>query len=604
MVDTSKLAEFHTSDRAKQVMRKRNRSETWFQVLGIGAISLAVIALATLVWSIVSQAYLAVSEYYVTVEVPLSIDERQADQIRQSAAALSEGGEAALQVVTPDLSTQIKRGVYALFDDPDRRERRALSSLVGQDAGIDLGKRVLADPNLIGSTTSTDVLLSDDAQLYFKGQYGELTSRPGNGLLDIVGDGDEVELLIASNALAPILSDVKDALLVAAARLEVGASRQQAGVDAMVKQLADGALSEEERSALQAQRDRFAGDRDHLQSQADALRARAQQPSGEEDLTDDMPSFFIHANGGVIKLISVSNERAHGVVLQELEGRDQVASDAWKVARFELPENGRLIKDNHLVWLEDLKAEGRIQTELNTRLLTASNSRNAEIAGVWGALVGSFWTMIVTFTLAFPLGVLAAIYLEEFAPKNGFTDFIEVNINNLAAIPSIIFGLFGAVVFLSYFGWERSTPIVGGVVLALMSLPTIIIAARASVRAVPPSIRSAALGLGASKVQTVFHHVLPLAMPGIMTGSIIAMAQALGETAPLIMVGMNAFVADVPGWFNEPASVMPALIYQWSDFPETLFKAKTSMAIIVLLLFLVAMNALAVFLRKRFERRW
>jgi phosphate transport system permease protein len=219
-------------------------------------------------------------------------------------------------------------------------------------------------------------------------------------------------------------------------------------------------------------------------------------------------------------------------------------------------------------------------------------------------VVGSFLTLVVTLAISFPIGVLAAIYLEEFAPKNRWTDVIEVNINNLAAVPSIIFGLLGLAVFLSVFGLPRSAPVVGGMVLALMTLPTIIIASRAALKAVPPSIRQAALGMGASRLQTVTHHVLPLAMPGILTGTIIGMAQALGETAPLLMIGMVAFIVDIPGGFTDSATVLPVQIYLWADSPERAFLAKTSAAIMVLLAFLILMNALAVLLRKRFERRW
>ena len=212
--------------------------------------------------------------------------------------------------------------------------------------------------------------------------------------------------------------------------------------------------------------------------------------------------------------------------------------------------------------------------------------------------------MIVTFVLAFPVGVLAAVYLEEFAPRNRWTDLVEVNINNLAAVPSIVFGLLALSVFLGVFGLPRSAPIAGGVALALMTLPTIIIASRAAIAAVPPSIRDAALGIGASRLQTAFHHVLPLALPGILTGTIIGMAQALGETAPLIMIGMVAFVVDVPGGISESATALPVQVFRWSDLPERAFEARTAAAICVLLVFLVIMNAIAVFLRKRFERRW
>ena len=218
--------------------------------------------------------------------------------------------------------------------------------------------------------------------------------------------------------------------------------------------------------------------------------------------------------------------------------------------------------------------------------------------------MGSFFTLLVTLLISFPIGVLSAAYLEEFAPKNKLTDLIEVNINNLAAVPSIVFGLLGLAVFLNFFGLPRSAPLFGGLVLTLMTLPTIIIASRAALKAVPPSIREAALGMGASKVQVLTHHVLPLAMPGILTGTIIGMAQALGETAPLLMIGMVAFIVDIPGGVTDPATVLPVQIYIWADSPERAFVAKTSAAILVLLAFLVLMNALAVVMRKRFERRW
>ncbi|MEM7651560.1 MAG: phosphate ABC transporter permease PstA [Pseudomonadota bacterium] len=269
-----------------------------------------------------------------------------------------------------------------------------------------------------------------------------------------------------------------------------------------------------------------------------------------------------------------------------------------------LPEDDRKVKDRELGWYDQLDAAGAVKTVFNTGFFVNGNSVEPELAGISGAVMGSLFTMLVTLLLSFPVGVSAAIYLEEFAPKNWFTDLIEVNINNLAAVPSIVFGLLGLAVFLSVFGLPRSSALVGGVVLALMTLPTIIIASRAALRAVPPSIREGALGIGASKVQVVTHHVLPLAMPGILTGTIIGMAQALGETAPLLMVGMNAFITDVPGSPLDPAAVMPVQIFMWADRPERAFVEKTSAAILVLLTFLIAMNLIAVLLRKRFERRW
>ena len=241
---------------------------------------------------------------------------------------------------------------------------------------------------------------------------------------------------------------------------------------------------------------------------------------------------------------------------------------------------------------------------LSLGFLTASDSTEAASAGVWGALKGSFLTILVTMVLAFPVGVLSAIYLEEFAPRNRWTDMIEVSINNLAAVPSIIFGLLGLAVFLNVMNLPRSAPLVGGLTLALMTMPVIVIAGRNAITSVPPSIREAALGVGASKMQVVFHHVLPLALPGILTGTIIGMARALGETAPLLMIGMRAFIAVPPGGISDPATVLPVQIFLWSDEVDRSFVEKTSAAIIVLLVFMLLMNALAIYLRNRFERRW
>lgn len=262
------------------------------------------------------------------------------------------------------------------------------------------------------------------------------------------------------------------------------------------------------------------------------------------------------------------------------------------------------LHENAKVWVAELEQAGALSLHWNASLFTHGDSREPEQAGLWAAASGSFFTMLVTLILAFPIGVAAAIYLEEFAPKNRVTEFIEVNINNLAAVPSIIFGLLGLAIFINMFGLPRSVPLVGGLVLTLMTLPTIIISSRAAIRSVPPSIREAALGLGASRMQVAFHHVLPLALPGMLTGTIIGMAQALGETAPLLMIGMVAFIVDIPGGPVDPATVLPVQIYLWADSPEASFVALTSAAIMVLLAFLITMNTLAVVLRKRLERRW
>ena len=268
------------------------------------------------------------------------------------------------------------------------------------------------------------------------------------------------------------------------------------------------------------------------------------------------------------------------------------------------PEKQRRLSDLQIDYLDQLQADGLVSYEISDYLFFGSASRNAEMAGIKGAAIGSLLTLVVCFVIAFPIGVATAVYLEEFAPKNKITELIEININNLAAVPSVVFGILGLAIFINIFGMPRSIPLVGGMVLALMTLPTIIISSRAAIKAVPPSIRDGALGVGASKVQATMHHVVPLAIPGMLTGTIIGMAQALGETAPLLMIGMVAFIVDIPGGVTDPGTVLPVQIFMWADFAERMFIQKTSSAIIILLLFLIIMNGGAIWLRKKLERRW
>ena len=270
----------------------------------------------------------------------------------------------------------------------------------------------------------------------------------------------------------------------------------------------------------------------------------------------------------------------------------------------QVDESLRPLSDRQIGWVRALQEAGRVETRVNKALFTNGDSREPELAGIRGAVMGSLYMLIVTILLSFPIGVAAAIYLEEFAPRNRWSDLIEVNINNLAAVPSIVFGLLGLAVFINWASLPRSAPLVGGLVLTLLTLPVIIIASRAAIKAVPPSIREAALGLGASQMQVVFHHVLPLALPGMLTGAIIGMSRALGESAPLLMIGMVAFIVDVPGGFSDPATALPVQIYLWADSPERAFAERTSAAIIVLLGFLLVMNLTAVILRRRMERKW
>ncbi|WP_221793654.1 phosphate ABC transporter permease PstA [Oceanobacter mangrovi] len=325
------------------------------------------------------------------------------------------------------------------------------------------------------------------------------------------------------------------------------------------------------------------------------------QPSGRSERRDLYSMVSVGAHWQLQQLV-VNNPNLLGdTVTVELIMDDEI--DQWLKHDHEKGRHGRL-SEKQTEWAQQWLDEGRLKTRFNVSFFTNGDSREPELAGVHGAIMGTFLTLLVTFALSFPIGVAAAIYLEEFAPKNRITEIVEININNLAAVPSITFGLLGLAIFINIFGVARSTPLIGGLVLTLMTLPTIIISGRAAIKAVPPSIREAALGLGASRMQVVFHHVLPLALPGMLTGTIIGMAQALGETAPLLMIGMIAFVVDVPGFINDPATVLPVQIFLWSDSPEQAFTERTSGAIIVLLAFLVVMNTAAVMLRRRLERRW
>jgi phosphate transport system permease protein len=335
-------------------------------------------------------------------------------------------------------------------------------------------------------------------------------------------------------------------------------------------------------------------------------------------IKDSLREMFPEASGRqekrqLYRLISIGAEyqlRDYVIENPEVIGKTQ---DIWLMAHSEagaylkgqvtreIPQGDRKIKDIQMQWLDSLIRQGRTETRFNALFFSTGDSREPELAGIKAALYGSFFTLLVTFLLAFPIGVFSAVYLEEFAPRNRLTDLIEININNLAAVPSIVFGLLGLAVFINFFELPRSVPLVGGIVLSLMTLPTIIITSRAAIQSVSPSIRQAALGVGASPLQTVFHHVLPVAMPGILTGSIIGMAQALGESAPLLMIGMVAFIMDVPGGVTDPSTVLPVQIFLWADSPERGFMEKTSAAIMVLMGFLIVMNALAIYLRKRFE---
>ncbi|MCB1963972.1 MAG: phosphate ABC transporter permease PstA [Rhodocyclaceae bacterium] len=419
--------------RVQAGMKKRRAAETRFRLYGMIAVGLGLSFLLVLMFSIVSKGYSAFLQTYVRLDVPLLEEVIDPEQTRQLDTLRSA-----------DYGALVKQNLRDMFPEvTGRRDKFALYNLVSNGAGFDIRDRVLANPDLIGTTLSIWVAADDDVDMLLKGHI----ERTG-------------------------------------------------------------------------------------------------------------------------------------------------------------PEADRRIKDNQLAWIDKLNAEGRLEKRFNVAFFSNGDSRDPELSGIRGALMGTIFTLIVTLSLSFPLGVAAAVYLEEFAPKNRWTDLIEVNINNLAAVPSIVFGLLGLAVFINFFELPRSAPLVGGLVLTLMTLPTIIIAGRAALKSVPPSIREAALGIGASPMQAMLYHVLPLALPGMLTGTIIGMAQALGETAPLLMIGMVAFIADVPQGIFDPSTALPVQIYLWADSPERAYVERTSAAIMILLAFLALMNTVAVLLRKRFEQRW
>ena len=611
-INMADLSAKHTSKESSRRIKARRWAEVRLKIYGILAIVLAGAALVTLMYTIAVKALSVTTEYYLSLEVQVEASERQMQQ-------LTDGNVRTV--------ANFERGPLrdAIIDAANytgsKRRAKPLTELLATYEGYTLGEQVEANPDLLGGRYQFEALLSDDVQLYMEGAFGELEDAGTEGVLNLAVDdnGETVTATLPSEALSEART-----LLRADRALEAQNIRRSANDQARAASETQVLIGQEtdpaKRETLSAQLQSFETQRDRGLAEADEADRQAIDPNAVLTLREDDPSVLIRVNNGWIKVTELSPEGLKGAIVDPISAGGTVTEGNWSAYVIERPENARRLNDRQVLWIENFDREGRIVERFNWRVLTGLDSAEPEYAGIWGALVGSFWTMLVTFMIVFPVGVMASIYLEEFAPKNRLTNFIEVNINNLAAVPSIVFGLLGLTVLLSgvkLFGFElfdgllkavtedpRSTPLAGGVVLALMSLPTIIIASRASIKAVPPSIRDAALGLGASKLQTSSHHVLPLAMPGILTGSIIAMAQALGETAPLIIIGMNSFIQDAASDPLDRANVLPSLIYLWNSNAERLFDGKTAVAIAVLLLFLVLMNALAVVLRKRFERRW
>ncbi len=596
----------HTDTEARRRLAKRYGAEARFKYVGLAAVLVACGFLVLLLSTVIGQAINAFTYHFATVEVDVPAAE--------GGGTLEERRRALLQV---DFNGAVRTAVRDLYPYvTSRRDRRALNGLLTSGAGADLRGMVLDNPDMAGTRVPVEFLLDDVGDLYMKGLVTGSDDTAGRGIASLVQSGDAIEILSTSNDFQPILAEVKAELLNKAedlrdeyVRLGRVENRLVGQIAALARDITE--ASDQDRPRLTKQKEdleRSLGsiqdNRAGIEQRAVALEDRAAAVNVREVLSPDLPSFLVNVNGGVLKVVEVDVTTLKGEPIIPPESLNDAQGGDWSITRLDVPEGSRKMTDQEIVWVERLNASGAIERKFNTPFFTSGASREPERAGLWGAVVGTFFTMVMTLLLSFPIGVAAAIYLEEFAPKNRFTATIEVNINNLAAVPSIVFGLLGLAVFLNTFHLPRSAPIVGGMVLALMTLPTIIIASRAALKAVPPSIREAALGVGASKIQAVFHHVLPLALPGIMTGTIIGMAQALGETAPLLMIGMVAFIVDVPGGPLDPSTVLPVQIYMWADFPEPAFQQKTAAAILVLLGFLVVMNLLAVVLRRRFERRW
>jgi phosphate transport system permease protein len=592
-----------TTDAAKARVRARYRAEARFKLYGLVAIGLTAVFLVVVLADILVRGLPAFTQHHLVLDV--KVDPAEIDPQNTRAPATIRQG---------DFQTLVRNTLRETFPEVrDRAGRRLLDGLLSSGASDRLRERVAADPNLVGQTVKVPILISDDADLYYKGIGTRISQHAGRGIATPSGTTGEITILSSANDFAPDLVTIKRSLSVKARAVR----RDADGLRQIVRRI-ETRKAELERTltlghspSVEADLKTVAGEFEslsqrvkELDDQAAALQARFDAAASDEPIDDTLPSLLVAINGGLVKITQLGNSRVVGTALLPLESSGEATPGSWQVRTYATPESNRRVTDREVTWLELLKDKGLVERAFNWAFFTSGDSREPELAGIRGALVGSALTLLVTLIICLPLGVAAAIYLEEFAPKNRLTELIEVNINNLAAVPSIVFGLLGLAVFLNFIGLPRSAPLVGGLVLALLVLPTIIIASRAALKAVPPSIKEAALGVGASQQQAIFHHVLPLAMPGVMTGTIIGMAHALGETAPLLMIGMVAFIVEVPTGLTDAATVLPVQIYLWSDLPEIAFQAKTAAAIIVLLVFLFVMNGAAIYLRKKFERRW
>jgi phosphate transport system permease protein len=597
-------------------LKRRHARERRFRLLGLAGVGLGLGFVALLLLSIVAQGWTAFQQTYIRLPVTLS------------AAAIDPGGEIADPATPADI--RAKRLVRADFRGPardalraqfpsvsGRNDKRALDGLLSSGAALQLRRLVGRDPALIGREQTLWLLADDDLDMYMKGRSTRIDAPPVTGTARPSGTEGAITIHSTADDFGVVVQRIRAFLQREATGLDrdiARLGRVQAQTSAALAEQAErepaDAAAEGRRAdvteRLQQRLDDITDKLQHLESERAEITARMAAAEGGETLKlgADMPSFLVSINGGMARVQEARADRLQATAITPLGSQDPAAPGNWRLLELKTPESDRRLSDQQIAWILQLEQRGLLAKRFNVGFFTNGTSREPELAGIASALVGSFYTLLLTLLFSFPIAVGAAVYLEEFAPKNRFTDLIEVNINNLAAVPSIVFGLLGLAVFINFFGIPRSTPLVAAMVLTLMTLPTIIIASRAALKSVPPSIREAALGVGASPLQTQIHHVLPLALPGMLTGTIIGMAQALGETAPLLMIGLIAFIVDIPGGITDPATVLPVQIFMWADSPERGFVERTSAAIMILLGFLVLMNLTAVLLRRRFERRW
>ena len=586
-------------------IKKRHAAEGRFRAFGIAMVASAILACGLLLISILGQSIPALTEnrLYLTLDVIAA----KADPAgRADPIEIREQG---------NFYAMVQDALMARFPTAETDSSgEDLFEIVTSLAAVPIGKKVASDPSLIGKKLDVSLPINDDLDLFIKGAFGKTRVINGQGPLTATVMPDGAYAL--AGVFDAVVGNLRRDLGVAATGLEKGLllnqqrlNSAQEQVKALQSRIATVPVGSANIEAAQLTLDQAIGNVANIENEIatdktkiTAYRNAAKSDGGTLPLDNTKPSVFIETPSGTYKLTSITPTNATATLLIRPKLTDSATN--WSMVQIATPQDGRAINDLTIAYGRQLKAQNAIRPAFNTTVFTHSDSNEPELSGLLSAFVGSLLTLAVTLCLAVPIGVATAVYLEEFSPKNALTDFIEVNINNLAAVPSIVFGLLGFAVFLTFFGMPRSAPIVGGIVLALMSLPVIIIASRAALKAVPPSIREAALGVGASKMQATFHHVLPLATPGIMTGSILAMAHALGETAPLLMIGMVAFIADVPTGLTDSATVLPVELFMWAGRPERAWEPRTALAIILLLIFMIMMNALAIFLRRKFERRW